>query len=198
MVEDECRRWRAQLVRRCEGYLHSAADAEDAAQEALLRFVRAAGEMDAWPDERKKAWLWRTAANVCRDMLRRRALARGGPFAGALPHGDAAVLPRRLLLAGHRPPPAPAGGHGAHPAGPRAQKTARAFRRGTTLNSFFKRKAGTTKKASAERMSGGRLPVFGKRGKALSEPPRGPSYRGRSSAPRSCTRPAPSRGCPRR
>ena len=76
MVEDECRRWRAQLVRRCEGYLHSAADAEDAAQEALLRFVRAAGSMEAWPDERKKAWLWHTAANVCRDMLRRRAAAR--------------------------------------------------------------------------------------------------------------------------
>lgn len=52
--------------------LGSHADAEDAVQEVMLRCVRRAPRFrDA---EHEKAWLIAVAMNVCRDMLRRRAI----------------------------------------------------------------------------------------------------------------------------
>ena len=48
--------------------MKNAADAEDAAQETFLRMIRKAPDLDTQQYER--AWLIRTASNVCKDMLK--------------------------------------------------------------------------------------------------------------------------------
>ena len=59
------------LYRICLCSLRSHADAEDAVQEVLLRYVTRAPEFDN--EEHRKAWLIRVAVNQCRTMLRRSA-----------------------------------------------------------------------------------------------------------------------------
>jgi len=58
------------VYRVCFAYMKSAAEAEDAAQDTFIRLMRANPALvDAGHE---KAWLIRTAGNVCKDMLRRR------------------------------------------------------------------------------------------------------------------------------
>lgn len=59
------------LYRLCLVMLQSHADAEDALQETLIRYYQKAPVFS--DSEHKKAWLYKVAANQCRDMLRRRA-----------------------------------------------------------------------------------------------------------------------------
>ena len=59
------------LFRLCLVLLGSAADAEDAVQETLLRYLQKAPAFES--PEHEKAWLLRVAANHCRDVCRRRA-----------------------------------------------------------------------------------------------------------------------------
>lgn len=56
------------LFRLCLVMLRSAPDAEDAVQEALLRYIERAPEFESAGAER--AWLFTVAANRCRDALR--------------------------------------------------------------------------------------------------------------------------------
>lgn len=53
----------------CLTFLKNPADAEDAVQESFLRLARE--KRDFGSEEHVKAWLIRTAKNVCRDELRR-------------------------------------------------------------------------------------------------------------------------------
>ncbi|MBR6709691.1 MAG: sigma-70 family RNA polymerase sigma factor [Clostridia bacterium] len=72
IAEHALARWGDTLYRIALGMLCSHADAEDAVQEVMLRCVRRAPRFrDA---EHEKAWLIAVAMNVCRDMLRRRAI----------------------------------------------------------------------------------------------------------------------------
>ena len=58
------------LYRLCRMMLRSSHDAEDAVQETLIRYFRKA---PAFRDaEHEKAWLITVAANICRDVLRKR------------------------------------------------------------------------------------------------------------------------------
>ncbi len=70
--------------------LSDRAEAEDVAQEALLRLWRHAGD---WPDGelRLSAWLSRVAANLCLDRLRRRR-ERTGEDAPERPDGAPSAL----------------------------------------------------------------------------------------------------------
>jgi RNA polymerase sigma-70 factor, ECF subfamily len=67
------RHWR-EIVATCESVLRSRADAEDAAQEAVLALV---DNLDAYDDRRPlRPWLHRIALNKARDL--RRSRDRGG------------------------------------------------------------------------------------------------------------------------
>ena len=58
------------VYRVCFAYMRNAAEAEDAAHDTFLRLLRT---QKAFADtNHEKAWLIRTAGNVCKDMLRRR------------------------------------------------------------------------------------------------------------------------------
>ena len=56
------------LFRLCLVMLRNAADAEDAVQEALLRYIERAPEFES--AEAERAWLFTVASNRCRDALR--------------------------------------------------------------------------------------------------------------------------------
>ena len=50
--------------------LKNQADAEDALQDTLVRYLQKAPRFES--EEHQKAWLIRVAVNICRDMLRKR------------------------------------------------------------------------------------------------------------------------------
>ncbi|RZD78360.1 RNA polymerase subunit sigma-70 [Streptomyces albidoflavus] len=82
--------YRGELVRHCYRMLGSYAEAEDAAQQALVRAWRNAGKFEGRSSLR--SWVYRIATNVCLDALaagRRRALPMdlSGPSDGAAPPG---------------------------------------------------------------------------------------------------------------
>ncbi|MFF8745488.1 RNA polymerase subunit sigma-70 [Streptomyces californicus] len=82
--------YRSELVRYCYRMLGSYAEAEDAAQQALVRAWQNAGQFAGRSSLR--SWVYRIATNVCLDALaagRRRALPMdlSGPSDGAAPPG---------------------------------------------------------------------------------------------------------------
>ena len=58
------------LFRLCFSFFGNTADAEDATQETMLKYLTSAPPFR--DDEHKKAWLLRVASNICKDMLRHR------------------------------------------------------------------------------------------------------------------------------
>lgn len=74
-AEELCRRYSERVCRFAAMVAPSPSDADDLAQEALLRAVRAIGSYD--PDRgAPEAWLWRIVANAAKDSARRRLRAR--------------------------------------------------------------------------------------------------------------------------
>jgi RNA polymerase sigma-70 factor (ECF subfamily) len=74
-AEELCRVYAPRVCRFAAMIARSSGEADDLAQDALLRAVRAIGSYDAakgTPD----AWLWRIVVNAGRDAARRRELAR--------------------------------------------------------------------------------------------------------------------------
>lgn len=63
-------RQRMTVYRVCFAYLKNPADTEDAVQETFFRLIRKAPAFTS--GEHEKAWLIRTAANICKDELKRR------------------------------------------------------------------------------------------------------------------------------
>src|SRR4029077_5624171 len=64
----------ARLVRLCARLLRDADEAQDAAQEVLLRAFRSAGSYE--PRGQVFTWLYRIAVNHCLNRLRRRRLVQ--------------------------------------------------------------------------------------------------------------------------
>ena len=58
------------LFKLCFTLLRNNVDAEDAVSETIVKYITRAPVFNS--DEHKKAWLLRTAANICKDMLRQR------------------------------------------------------------------------------------------------------------------------------
>lgn len=72
-IEEVLDRFGNQLYRICLITLKNEADAEDAIQETLIKYLSKAPKFES--AEHQKAWLLRVAVNQCRDMLRKRRQA---------------------------------------------------------------------------------------------------------------------------
>ena len=69
-AEDILDKYGNNLYRICLITLKNQADAEDALQDTLVRYLQKAPRFES--EEHQKAWLIRVAVNICRDMLRKR------------------------------------------------------------------------------------------------------------------------------
>ena len=67
-IEEIYRRQSKTVYRVCFAYLKSAADAEDALQDTFLQLIRKGPAFES--EEHEKAWLIRTASNICLNVLR--------------------------------------------------------------------------------------------------------------------------------
>lgn len=65
------RQYQARVLRLCTALLANATEAEDAAQEAFIKAYRALASFRAQASF--STWLYRIAANHCKDLLRQRA-----------------------------------------------------------------------------------------------------------------------------
>jgi RNA polymerase sigma-70 factor (ECF subfamily) len=74
-AEELCRRYSPSVCRFAAMIAGSSTDADDLAQDALLRAVRAVSSYDAARGT-AEAWLWRIVVNAARDSARRRERAR--------------------------------------------------------------------------------------------------------------------------
>jgi RNA polymerase sigma-70 factor (ECF subfamily) len=74
-AEELCRRYSPSVCRFAAMVAASPADADDLAQDALIRAVRAIRTFDPVKGS-PEAWLWRIVANTARDAARRRERAR--------------------------------------------------------------------------------------------------------------------------
>ncbi|MCA8954239.1 MAG: sigma-70 family RNA polymerase sigma factor, partial [Planctomycetes bacterium] len=73
-VDTFCRAQHPEVYRLCLGFLACAAEAEDAAQEAILRLLDRLSQCD--PTRPFTTWRNRVVLNLCRDRLRRAARRR--------------------------------------------------------------------------------------------------------------------------
>lgn len=70
-IEEIYRRHAEMVYRVCRTYMKKTADTDDAVSETFVRLIRFAPAFES--SEYEKAWLIRTASNVCRDFLKRRS-----------------------------------------------------------------------------------------------------------------------------
>jgi RNA polymerase sigma factor (sigma-70 family) len=75
-AEELCRRYAPSVCRFAAMIARSSHDADDLAQEALLRAVRSLRSYDSAKGT-PEAWLWRIVVNAARDSAQRRERARG-------------------------------------------------------------------------------------------------------------------------
>jgi RNA polymerase sigma-70 factor, ECF subfamily len=75
-AEELCRRYAPSVCRFAAIIAGSASDADDLAQDALLRAVRGVASYDPAKGT-AEAWLWRIVVNAARDSIRRRERAHG-------------------------------------------------------------------------------------------------------------------------
>ena len=68
MIEDVFLRQSDAVYRVCFAYMKNAADAEDMTQTAFLQFIRKAPLFEN--ERHEKAWLIRTASNLCKNALK--------------------------------------------------------------------------------------------------------------------------------
>ena len=78
------------MYRVAYGFLGRPADAEDATQEAFLRYMRC--DVAFADEEHVKAWLIHVVSNVCRDVLKSAEVARRDAGAEEVPDTGATAL----------------------------------------------------------------------------------------------------------
>ena len=57
------------VYRVCFAYMKNPADTEDAVQDTFFQLIKSGPAFES--EEHEKAWLIRTASNICKDVLRR-------------------------------------------------------------------------------------------------------------------------------
>lgn len=67
-ISDVYKRNIAHIYRACFLYMKNAADAEDAAADTFYKYMVSMPKLDS--EEHEKAWLIRTAINICKDRLK--------------------------------------------------------------------------------------------------------------------------------
>ena len=72
-IADIYERRKNMLYRICFAYMKNREDTEDAVQETFFRLIRSGPRFES--EEHEKAWLIRTASNICRNELKRRTRA---------------------------------------------------------------------------------------------------------------------------
>lgn len=87
------------VYRLCFLVMRNEQDAEDMAQETLLRAIRALSRFEVREGSSFEAWLYRIAVNRCRSRMRRKWYqALPWPNAGPQPVAGPEAQPERLLL----------------------------------------------------------------------------------------------------
>jgi RNA polymerase sigma-70 factor (ECF subfamily) len=100
--EELFHRHRVQLYRLARRRSHTAEDADDALQEAMLSAHRGAGAFRH--DAAVRSWLHRIVVNACRDRMRRNGFAAGGltddcfPIADRTANIETAIVVRQALM----------------------------------------------------------------------------------------------------
>ena len=100
--EELFHRHRVQLYRLARRRSHTAEDADDALQEAMLSAHRGAGAFRY--DAAVGSWLHRIVVNACRDRMRRNGFATGGltddcfPIADRTANIETAIVVRQALM----------------------------------------------------------------------------------------------------
>jgi RNA polymerase sigma-70 factor (ECF subfamily) len=100
--EELFHRHRVQLYRLARRHSHTAEDADDALQEAMLSAHRGAGAFRH--DAAVGSWLHRIVVNACRDRMRRNGFAAGGltdncfPIADRTANIETAIVVRQALM----------------------------------------------------------------------------------------------------
>lgn len=67
-AEEVLKKYGNSILRLAFSYLKSIADAEDILQETLLKYIQKSMEYES--EEHEKAWLFRVAANLCKNRLK--------------------------------------------------------------------------------------------------------------------------------
>lgn len=67
-IEEIYMRHSRMVYRLCFAYMKNSADTEDAVQDTFFRLIKSAPSFES--GEHEKAWLIRTASNICKNMLR--------------------------------------------------------------------------------------------------------------------------------
>ncbi len=88
-IDAFCRREHPAVYRLCLGFLACATEAEDAAQDAMLRLLDVLPQYDA--DRPFMTWRNRVVLNLCRDRLRQTGRRRAAERAAAEREGDDAA-----------------------------------------------------------------------------------------------------------
>ena len=91
------------ILRLSYTYLHNTQDAEDICQETLIKLLYQSRRFSS--PEHEKAWVIRTAANACKDILKRPDRSRTCALEACA--DQAAPASERRRRAGRRPVPAP-------------------------------------------------------------------------------------------
>ena len=71
MIAGLYRRYAPELVRYIRKYTEDQAAAEDIVQETFVRGMEHGSQLEVLEESQRRAWLYRTAKNICMDILRR-------------------------------------------------------------------------------------------------------------------------------
>ena len=98
MIAGLYRRYAPELVRYIRKYTEDQAAAEDIVQETFVRGMEHGSQLDVLEESQRRAWLYRTAKNICIDRARR--VQAEPPWEGETFQNDDLTKPMVMQLCG--------------------------------------------------------------------------------------------------